>query len=58
MLPRALQLVSKDKDESLRKSVERIISVWEERKVFEPDVIIRFKSLLGMCNSGAVKLTL
>ena len=48
VLPRAFQLVARVKDDdSLRKSVERIISVWEERKVFESDAIIRFKSLLG-----------
>lgn len=46
VLPRALQHVSREKDESFRKSVERIIAVWEERKVFEPDTIIRFKSML------------
>lgn len=47
ILPRALQLVSREKDNSLLKSVERIVNVWEERKVFEADVIIRFKSILG-----------
>lgn len=47
VLPRALQYVSREKDESFRKSVERVISVWEERKVFEPDTIVRFKSMLG-----------
>ena len=46
-LPRTLQHVSQTKDESVCKSVERIISVWEERKVFEPDTIVRFKSMLG-----------
>jgi regulator of Ty1 transposition protein 103 len=47
VLPRALQFMSQEKDESFRKSVERVISVWEERKVFEPDTIVRFKSMLG-----------
>lgn len=47
-LPRALQHVSSDKNNSICRSVERIISVWEERKVFDPDAIVRFKSMLGM----------
>lgn len=47
VLPRAFQHISQEKDESFRKSVERVISVWEERKVFESDAIIRFKSMLG-----------
>lgn len=47
ILPRALQNASREKDESFCKAVERIISVWEERKVFEPDAIVRFKSMLG-----------
>lgn len=50
LLPRALQLVAREKEGPLQKSVERIISVWEDRKVFEPDVIIRFKSILGKIN--------
>ncbi len=28
-------------------SVERIISVWEERQIFDPAIIIRFKAVLG-----------
>lgn len=47
VLPKAFQLVSKEKDDSLSKSVERIVSVWEERKVFDSDAILRLKSLLG-----------
>ena len=47
ILPRAFQNASREKDESFSKAVERIISVWEERKVFEPDAIVRFKSMLG-----------
>lgn len=47
LLPRALQLVTREKKDSLQKSVERIVSVWEERKVFEQDVIVRFKTILG-----------
>ena len=47
LLPRALQHMSREKDDSFRKSVERVISVWEERKVFESDAIVRFKSMLG-----------
>ena len=54
VLPRAFQLVSREKDESLCKSVERIISVWEERKVFESDVILRLKSLLGNAIAGVL----
>ncbi len=50
VLPRAFQLVSKEKDDSLSKSVERIVSVWEDRKVFESDTILRLKSLLGMAS--------
>lgn len=51
VLPRALQHLSREKDESFRKSVERVIGVWEERKVFEPEAIVRFKSMLGKGNS-------
>lgn len=47
VLPRAFQLVSKEKVDSLRKSVERVVSVWEERKVFDAEVIVRLKSILG-----------
>ena len=47
ILPRVFQLISREKDSSLVKSVERIVSVWEERKVFDSDVILRFKSILG-----------
>lgn len=54
LLPRSLQLVSREKGDSLRKSVERIVSVWEDRNVFEPDVIIRFKSLLGITDHDII----
>jgi len=47
VLPRCFQIVSQDSDTSLQKSVERIVSVWEERKIFDGQVIIRLKSLLG-----------
>lgn len=47
VLPRGFQMVSRDTDSSLHESVERIVNVWEERKVFDGEVIIRLKSLLG-----------
>ncbi len=47
VLPRCFQMVSRDPDGSLLKSVERIVNVWEERKVLDGEVIIRLKSLLG-----------
>ena len=47
VIPRCFQMVSQDTDANLLKSVERIVSVWEERKIFDGQVIIRLKSLLG-----------
>ena len=38
---------SREKDDSLTKSVQRILSVWEERHVFEPESISKFKTIMG-----------
>lgn len=35
------------KDEAFLKSVGRIITIWEERNVFEMDALTRFKASLG-----------
>ena len=35
------------KDEAFLKSVSRIITIWEERNVFEMDALTRFKASLG-----------
>ena len=35
------------REESLMKSVSRIINIWEERGVFEQDTLTRLKALLG-----------
>ncbi|XP_064398184.1 regulation of nuclear pre-mRNA domain-containing protein 1B-like [Halichondria panicea] len=47
IMPRALQQIAKSKDASVLHSVERIISVWEERQIFDPAIIIRFKAVLA-----------
>ena len=38
---------SRVKDEAFLKSVGRIITIWEERNVFEMDALTRFKASLG-----------
>lgn len=40
-------LFSRVKDEAFLKSVGRIITIWEERSVFEIDALTRFKASLG-----------
>ena len=37
----------RDKDESLQKSVLRILAVWEERHVFEQDLLTKFKTIIS-----------
>lgn len=46
VLPKAFHLVNNEKDESLSAAVSRILSVWEERKVFEDTVIRKYKAFL------------
>ncbi|KAL5467428.1 hypothetical protein EMCRGX_G031649, partial [Ephydatia muelleri] len=46
VLPKAFHLVNNEKDESLSAAVSRILSVWEERKVFEDDLIKKYKAYL------------
>lgn len=36
----------REKDDSLQKAVQRILSVWEERNVFEHNSLAKFKSIL------------
>ncbi len=36
----------REKDDSLQKAVQRILSVWEERNVFEHDSLTKFKAIL------------
>ena len=38
-------MVSKEKDSSLQSAVQRILSVWEERKVFQDPVLRKFKAV-------------
>ncbi|OCT69069.1 regulation of nuclear pre-mRNA domain-containing protein 2 [Xenopus laevis] len=49
VLPEAASLV---KDGAVSKSVERIFKIWEERNVYQEDVIASFKSALRDGNSG------
>uniref|UniRef100_A0A665TZY8 Regulation of nuclear pre-mRNA domain-containing protein 2 n=1 Tax=Echeneis naucrates TaxID=173247 RepID=A0A665TZY8_ECHNA len=44
VLPNAVQLI---KDGKVRKSVERIFSIWEERSVYPEEVISQFKASLN-----------
>ena len=37
----------REKDESLQKSVLRILAVWEERHVFEQDLLTKFKTIIS-----------
>ena len=37
----------REKDESLQKSVLRILAVWEERRVFEQDLLTKFKTIIS-----------
>ena len=50
VLPQAFQLVSREKDSSLQRSVERIVNIWEERKVFDGETVGKLRSLLGKKN--------
>lgn len=55
-LPRALHLVAKDrKDESVSKSINRIISVWEERRVFDSETLGKFKSIISSSSQRRTK---
>ena len=45
MLPSAVQhIVSKVDDENIRKTVKRIIQIWSERQVYQPDAIKLLKT--------------
>lgn len=47
MLPSAVQhIVSQLNDENTRKTVKRIIQIWSERHVYQPDAIKVLKSSL------------
>ena len=37
-----------ESDEKTRKSIERILEIWEERSVYEPKLIKEFRRGLGM----------
>lgn len=37
-----------ESDEKTRKSIERILQIWEERSVYEPKLIKEFRRGLGM----------
>ena len=37
----------REKDESLQKAVLRILAVWEERRVFEQDLLTKFKTIIS-----------
>ena len=38
---------ARSKDDTLLRSVERVINVWEERQIFDTAILIRFKAVLG-----------
>uniref|UniRef100_A0A3B4CHL7 Regulation of nuclear pre-mRNA domain-containing protein 2 n=1 Tax=Pygocentrus nattereri TaxID=42514 RepID=A0A3B4CHL7_PYGNA len=44
VLPEAIKLVNNVKDSQVRKSVERILSIWEERNVYSEELIIQLRS--------------
>lgn len=48
---------SRSKDDSLTKSTNRIISVWDERHVFDADVLSQFKSALASGSSHSQRRT-
>ena len=37
----------RENDESLQKAVLRILTVWEERQVFDHDSLSKFKAIMG-----------
>lgn len=43
-MPKALLLVSRERDESLQSATQRILTVWEERRVFEASLLTKFKA--------------
>ncbi|KAK3525048.1 hypothetical protein QTP86_014159 [Hemibagrus guttatus] len=43
VLPEAIKLISTVKDSKVRKSVDRILSIWEERNVYSEEFIIQLK---------------
>ncbi|KAI4886858.1 hypothetical protein NFI96_021439 [Prochilodus magdalenae] len=44
VLPEAIKLVNKVKDSQVRKSVERILSIWEERSVYSEELINQLRN--------------
>ncbi len=45
MLPSAVQhIVSRVEDENIQKTVKRIIQIWSERQVYQPDAIKLLKT--------------
>ncbi|KAL7826333.1 hypothetical protein AOLI_G00315420 [Acnodon oligacanthus] len=44
VLPEAIKLVNNVKDSQVRKSVERILSIWEERNVYSEELIVQLRS--------------
>ena len=50
----------REKDESLRKAVLRILAVWEERHVFEQESVSKFKTIISkpLCTHTHTSLVL
>lgn len=52
VLPKAMQHVLTTGDDKMKRSVTRLISIWEERRVFGTRHIKSFQSLIGGGSSG------
>lgn len=53
VLPKAISTMCKSSDDKTRKSIMRLVSVWEERRVFGNKHIKSFKEALGSGSSGS-----
>ncbi len=51
VLPQAIENTSKYADTKMRFTLERILNIWKDRKIFEDDTIDKFKALLHSTNS-------
>lgn len=55
VLPRALSFVAKQGDDKTKKQANRLVSVWEERRVFGTKHIKSFREVMGSSGSGSGK---